>query len=469
MTTATWDRIVDLERAKMLPMPSLSIFSSGSQLRQSRCRAIWLVLLIAWAAGCAQAQQPSPIDKARSLINEKQYKAAEQMSRKALVQDPKSAAWLTTLGLSLHMQGRSADAIYYYSMALKQRYVPETYALLAAEKCKVGDLDAVRPMLEKIYREQLKDAHVLSIVAPCYLDLDEPVEAARVYLEVLSDPDYPPDLARVMLAKSLIRSEIFFNSKLHKAPGSEPFVAALRRTPGGGSSEARSAFPEAARVSPYFSPDLSWSEAVERWQQHPQDPALLYLLFILSAEEGIRQIEICQERFPDSPYLKQYMADVMAETGHEDEAVEQYQQLIRDHPDLPDLQYGFGMLSERRGEWKEAAEAFRQQLDKYPTDEQAAENLSKCLLHSEQYAEAQAFLQPKMKAEHPPHWASLDLAEAEMKLGEVEGAIKVLAAAEREGGGDKLLHYRLMHLYSLAGRSEDAKREQVLFQAASKQ
>ena len=114
------------------------------------------------------------------------------------------------------------------------------------------------------------------------------------------------------------------------------------------------------RISPYFSPDLSWSEAVERWQQHPQDAALLYLLFVLSAEEGIRQIETCNERFPDSPYLQQYMADFMADQGHEDEAVEQYDQLIREHPDLPDLQFGLGMLHERRGEWKRASEAFRQ-------------------------------------------------------------------------------------------------------------
>jgi tetratricopeptide (TPR) repeat protein len=189
----------------------------------------------------------------------------------------------------------------------------------------------------------------------------------------------------------------------------------------------------------------------------------------LSAEEGIRQIEICNERFPDSPYLQQYMADVMAEQGHEDEAVEQYDQLIREHPDLPDLQFGLGMLHERRGEWKEASEAFRQQLAKYPTDEQAAENLSKCFLQTEHYAELRLFLQPKMRSEHPPHWASLDLAEAEQKLGDVTTAIKVLAAAERQGGADKLLHYRLMHLYSLAGRTDDAKREQALFQAAPKE
>jgi len=72
----------------------------------------------------------------------------------------------------------------------------------------------------------------------------------------------------------------------------------LRQAPSAGSAGARSAFADAARISPYFSADLSWPEAVGRWRQHTEDTALLYLLSVLSAEEGMRQIEICDERYP---------------------------------------------------------------------------------------------------------------------------------------------------------------------------
>jgi hypothetical protein len=41
-------------------------------------------------------------------------------------------------------------------------------------------------------------------------------------------------------------------------------------------------------------------------------------------------------------------------------------------------------------------------------------------------------------------------------------------AAEHEANPDKLVHYRLTHLYSITGRAADAKREYALFQAASK-
>ena len=78
-----------------------------------------------------------------------------------------------------------------------------------------------------------------------------------------------------------------------------------------------------------------------------------------------------------------------------------------------------------------------------------------------------ALLESKMKTQHPPQWASLNLAEADQKLGDSMAAIRVLLAAEREPSPDKLVHYRLMHLYTITGRPDDAKREYALFQAAS--
>jgi tetratricopeptide (TPR) repeat protein len=433
-----------------------------------RRRLLVAELLLVSIATLAEAQQPATMQTARQAMEAKQYETAERLYRKALVQAPLSAAVLTDLALSLQMQGRSADAMRYYSLALKREYVPETYALLAEERCKMGELDALRPMLEKIFREELKNIRVVSAVAPCYLEIDEPIESTIIYQEILTNKDYPIDLALIQLGKSYIRSGQFFVGKLNKTPGSDPFLAALREAPTSGSSGARSAFPEAAMISPYFQPDLSWTDAVKLWRQHPEDSALLYLLSVLSAEEGMRQIELCDEQFPASPYLKQFQADVLADQGHGDEAAAEYEQLMREHPDLSELRYSLGLLREKREEWEAASAAFRQQLASYPTDERAAAHLSRCMIQMEQYAAARDFLEPRMKVEHPPQWASLNLAEAEEKLGKPEAAIRTLVAAEHEANPDKLVHYRLMHLYTLSGRADDAKREYALFQAASR-
>jgi tetratricopeptide (TPR) repeat protein len=429
-------------------------------------RLVLLVLPVPLAVSM-RAQPPADMAAARQAMEAKNYPAAEQLYRKDLAKSPADQELLTDLGLSLQMQGRSAEAMHYYSLALKQRYAPETYALLAEEKCRMGELDRLRPMLAKIYREERKNIRIMSAVASCYLDVDEPIESAEIYEELVKSNDYPADLALVQSAKSYLRSGQFFASKLSKASGSEPFLAALRQAPTSGSQGARSAFPEAARVSHYFNPDLTWPDAVERWRQHPQDIALLYLLSVLSAEQGMQQIERCTEHYSTSPYLGQFQADVLADQGHEEEAVAQYEQLIREHPELSDIHYSLGLLREKRGEWQQASQAFREQLSADPADERAAAHLSRCMLQMEQYAALRDFLQPKMRAKHPPQWASLNLAEAEQKLGDSATAIRVLIAAERESNPDKLVHYRLMHLYTISGRPEDAKREYALFQAAS--
>ena len=442
--------------------------SQLSFIRRKQLPVALLLVLTASSAGLTQAQQPSALQSAREAMEATQYSTAEQFYRKALLQAPSSAGVLTGLGLSLQMQGRAADAMRYYSLSLKQGYVPETYALLAEEKCAMGDVDGVSPMLEKIYREERKNLRVLSAVAPCYLDIDEPVESAVVYQTLLGSGDYPEDLALIQLGKSYMLSGQFFAGKLSKAQGSEPFLQALREASTAGSEGARSAFPQAAKLSPYFQPDLSWSDAVERWRQHPQDIALLYLLSILSTEEGMRQIEACQERFPASPYLEQFQADMLADQGHPEEAAAEYERLMREHPDLSELRYSLGLLREKREEWEAASEAYRQQLAAYPTDKRAAAHLSRCMLRLEQYSAVKDFIEPRMRSEHPPQWASLNLAEAEQKLGHPDAAIRILVQAEREPNPDKLVHYRLMHLYTLSGRDADAKREYALFQAANR-
>jgi tetratricopeptide (TPR) repeat protein len=445
----------------------------ASQLTVVQSRKLWLVRVLAIAAlaftsASVQAQQSSELQDARQAMDAKQYATAEQHYRKALAANPSSPELLTDLGLSLQLQQRSSDAIHYYSLALKLKYVPETYALLAQEKCRIGDLESLKPMLQRIYREERKNLRVVSAVVPCYLDIDEPIESATIYRSLLNTDSYPPDLALVQLAKSYIRSGQFFAIKLSKAPGSDPFLAALRQASSDGSAGPRSAFAEAARISPYFRPELDWLGALDLWRQHPQDTALLYLLSVLSGEEGMRQIQICGEQFPNSPYLRQFYADVLADQGHGDEAIAQYEQLVQQHPDLSDLHYSLGLLREKREEWAAASEAFHRQLAAYPTDERAAAHLSRCMLQMEQYAALREFLLPRMRAEHPPQWASLNLAEADEKLGDSDAAIKILVAAEQDPNADKLVHYRLTHLYSVAGRSVDAKREYALFQAASR-
>ena len=338
-----------------------------------------------------------------------------------------------------------------FEQALKLKSLPRTYALLAEEKCKTRDLDGARPMVARILAKDPLDLRNLALVAPCYLELDEPVEAVQAYSALLNDPEFPADLAMIQLAKSYLLSAQLFSARLKSAPGNAVYMQALRNARDHASPDARGAFAEARRNSTYFNSDLSFLDAVRLWRQHSDDTALLYLLSVLGGEASMHQIELCENRFPDSPYLQQLRFEMLADQGQEDEAVQGYQRLKETHPELPELRYSLGMLYRKQRMWDQALAEFREQLARDPQDERSAARVSEALLELTQWSDLRDFLEPWAKQKNAPLWAVLDLAEALQNLGDLHGAIQLLATAEKNNISNKSIHYRLLILYRKTG------------------
>src|SRR5579859_5881721 len=175
------------------------------------CRNSISLVLLCTLAGCFVPVLPqSTEDKGGDAIQRRDYKKAEEVYRKALEQSPNSPEVLSDLGIALQMQGKSSEAIHSFEQALSIKHMPRTFALLAEEKCKIRDTEGAKPMLSRVLREDLEDEFILAVVAPCYLDLDEPLDSIRVYQKLLSFKAYPSDLAIIQLAKSYLRATQFF-------------------------------------------------------------------------------------------------------------------------------------------------------------------------------------------------------------------------------------------------------------------
>jgi len=419
--------------------------------------------------GCAaRAQSASASDAGKAALDRGDYAAAEALYRKALLEHPAQPELLSNLGVALQMQGRSTDAMRAFEQALKLKKLGRTYALLAQERCKTRDLDRARPMLEKILKEDVGDPLILALVAPCYLDLDEPIEAAEAFSTLLADPAYPQDYALIQLGKSYSLAGQFFFSRLTHTPENARYVQAIGAARDQTAPDARGAFGDAARLSPNFRADLSFAEAVRVWRQHPDDPALLYLLCVLSGEGNIRELEVCAEKYPDSPYFEQMRLEMLAEQGHNEEAIRGYQALMQAHAEISDLAYSLGMLYMKQRQWEEAAEVFRAQLSRHPQDERSAAHLSEALERMGRWSELHSFLTPLMKQNDPPLWASTDMAEAAENLGDPREAIRVLLAAEKANMSSKTIHFRLIHLYRMTGNLAQAQVESQWFKTAGR-
>lgn len=323
-------------------------------------------------------------------------------------------------------------------------------------------------MLARILYEDLQAPEVLAGVAPCYMELDEPVESVLVYQRLTASADYATDFNFVRLARSSFKASHYFYLHLAKLPGADPYIQAITRAKEQGSPDARAAFETAAKASAFFQPDLTYAEGVQRWREHPDDAALLYLLSVLSGEQGIAAVEACEERFPESPYLIEMKAQMLASEWRTDEALALYESLGKAHPDFPNLLYDLGMVYRDKKEWKNALDAFQRQLKMHPEDEQCAARISEALLQLSRWKDLGEFLSPWIEPSHQSLWAVLDYADASRNLNTpATKVIKVLAAAEQSYPDSQALHWRLMQLYRAQGDAAQTAKELRLFRALS--
>ena len=403
------------------------------------------------------------VDQARAAMQRGDFATAESLYRKALAASPNSPEILTDLALTLQMQGRAGEAMSLLDRSLRIRYLPLTSALLAEEHCRTRDLQGAKPMIDRLLREQGSDVQIIGIVAPCFLDEDEPLASIQAYRLLATSSAFPDDLAYVQLAKSYVAAAQFFGSKLKETPGSDAYIAALTAARDDPSKSAEVAFSIAARNSPYFHQHAGYDEAIALWRQHPNDPALLYQMTVLTGEAVKSTFQKCSEEFADSVYFQQFRAEILADQGHLEDAISALQTLIDQHRDTSELRYTLGMLYRRNGDWDHAAAVFRDQLNADPHDERSAARLSEALLNTNHFDQMRGFLIPWATGEHPSTWAQLDLATAYQKLGNPAQAVKLLRSAETREPRNSTIHYRLMRLYNETGDTTSAKEESALF------
>jgi tetratricopeptide (TPR) repeat protein len=405
-------------------------------------------------------------DQARSAMMHGDYPKAERLYRAAMEKHPTSATLLTDLGITLQMQGRASEAIHEFEQALKLNYAPRTYALLAEERCISRDLDGARPMVSKIIREYAGETNIIAIVAPCYLDLDEPIKSVKAYTILLRDDTYPRDRALIQLAKSFLAATQYFVTQLRSRPASGTYLTALSEASVSGN--ARGAFPFAQQASLNFHADQGFDATLTIWHQHQDDPALLYQLAVISGEESMRQIQLCNEQYPNSPYLAQLQFEMLADEGREDEAASGFEGLLQSHPELPDLRYLLGMLYRKLNQWEKALTVFREELSANPRDERAAARVSEALDHLMRWTELRDFLAPRLKRADTPLWTILDFTDALEQLGEVQKAISLLSTAKAKYPSSRAVHFILLHLYRNTGEKPKAIAEAEWFKTQPK-
>ncbi|PYV37678.1 MAG: hypothetical protein DMG06_27435 [Acidobacteria bacterium] len=410
-------------------------------------RRAWQVFILTFVLTTRLMGQTSDPSAAQRALDRGDYRRAEELYRALLGSGPTLPELHNNLGITLHLQGKSSEAIAVFRRALRLKEMPGTFALLGLSYCKLRQFDDAVPILLHAKR-YFADSNVLSVLGPCYLDAGEPLDAVLVYKELVKQDVPPADENLVNLARANFRASKHFLGLLEGAPGNKEYLRAIEAARQNSSPNARGAIAIALRNAPYLSLDTGVEELGQLLLKHPNDPALLYVLGVVCGEEAMQNFQLCQSRYAGSVGVRRLYAEIL---------------LLRASPTPSGVHHDLAMLYRKRGAWDKALGEFELEQRTVPEDERVAVGISECLLHLGRYEALSRHLKPITVAKEPPEWALLDAASAAKELGRLDDAILYLHQATVHYPDSPTVHYRLSRLYHLAGRKDLARQENAVF------
>ena len=413
------------------------------------------------AAGAAQSNQDE-LETVQQAFQRHNYAEAEEVLHGLVAVHPESGQIWHNLGIALHLQGKSHQAIKAFRQALDINEDPGTLALLGLNYCRLRDYEKVRPLLQRAKKE-FDDPKVLAVLGPCYLEAGEPLDAIQVYQRLVRLNVQPADANKVKLARAYFQGSLHFSGRLEALSGGEPFHQALKAAGAGSAKGPRAAVPLALERTPGLRADMPLEELAERYARQESDPTVVYLLALACGEKAMEMFRRAHNEFPDSPYLHRLKAEMHASQGNPETAIAEYEAILKNGAALPGLHHDLAVLYGNRADWEKALDHLKKELAIAPYEARAIKGVSDCLKQLGRDSENQEYLMRLAESGPTPEWALLELGAIEQRALRYDSAIGYLERAVRKNRDKRELHYRLGRLYLRVGRKEDGKRELEIF------
>ena len=211
-------------------------------------------------------------------------------------------------------------------------------------------------------------------------------------------------------------------------------------------------------------------EAVDQFEaaltQHPDDPDLQYYLGEAHARLSRQVLGKLVASHPDSARAHQ----VQAETADREGAERHLRSALASRPDLRGVHLALGELLLSSGDFEGAGKEFREEVRLAPGSAVAAYKLGFVLLNQGQVQEAIAALRRADSLQPGMPETLLELGKAVLAHGDLREAEKLFRKVleqERTSRLSRDAHFQLAQVYRRQGRATDAARETKLFEDAT--
>lgn len=202
-------------------------------------------------------------------------------------------------------------------------------------------------------------------------------------------------------------------------------------------------------------------------QKRPNDPDFLYYLGRAGGLLSKQAIDTLQTAYPDSARARQSMAENYFVLRQMPDAEKQYQEAIRERPDIPNLHLELGQVYAMTSRWPQAEEQFRAEIKLQPGNAEAAYRLGDALLQQGKAHEARTELERsnRLQSQMPETLYSLGKAAAlDNDPATAEKSWSDLLQIEKEGPLAAQAHFGLAGLYRKQGKTAKAEEEMKTFQ-----
>lgn len=206
---------------------------------------------------------------------------------------------------------------------------------------------------------------------------------------------------------------------------------------------------------------LSWLN-----RDFPSDPQVLYVTTHALSDLSTRAAVQLASGAPGSTQAHELNAEALESQGKWDDAAAEYNQILKQQPDLPGIHYRLGRIILSKPQTAttvdDARSEFQAELKIDPKNAGAEYILGELSRQAQQWDDSIAHFTQATKLDASFADAYLGLGFSLNSAGRYPDAIPALETAVKFMPDNPTVHYQLAIAYNRVGRKEDAKREAML-------
>jgi protein O-GlcNAc transferase len=201
----------------------------------------------------------------------------------------------------------------------------------------------------------------------------------------------------------------------------------------------------------------------------PKDAPVLYQLTLYYKAAAEQTAQRLNELSPDSEWTHALKAQVLEDNQHTDEAIHEFEEVLRKNPGFPGIHFGLGQAYWIKKDSAHAQEQLNLALQEDPEQPLANYYLADLLTDNKQFQDAIPHLQITITAYSQMSRAYFLLGKCYAGTGALQDSLKAFEKALELDPNSKDTHYQLYQLYARLGDKAESQRQLALFEQLTKQ